>query len=166
MRVRSLARDGVLTAVALTVFIVELQIPEIVPVPGVKLGLANIVTVVTMFTLGPGDALAVLLARILLGGLIVGNPAAIIYSLSGGLTAYLVLLLTRKIMTEKQIWVSSVFAALGHNLGQIGAAIAVTGTPSLIYYLPVLAVSGIIAGAFTGLAGQLAVKRLGKALRR
>ncbi len=166
MRVRSLARDGVLTAVALTVFIVELQIPEIVPVPGVKLGLANIVTVVTMFTLDPGDALAVLLARILLGGLIAGNPAAIIYSLSGGLTAYLVLLLTRKIMTEKQIWVSSVFASLGHNLGQIGAAIVVTGTPSLIYYLPVLAVSGIIAGAFTGLAGQLAVKRLGKALRR
>ena len=72
----------------------------------------------------------------------------------------------RRLVTEKQIWVASVFAAIGHNAGQIAAALAVTGTPSLLYYLPVLAVSGVITGAFTGFAGQFAVRRLGKALRK
>ncbi len=166
MELRRLTKDGVLTAVALAIFTVELQLPELAPVPGVKPGLANIVTLVTAFTLGPWDALAVLIARIVLGGLIAGNPAAILYSLCGGLAAYLVTVLMRRLVTEKQIWVASVFAAIGHNAGQIAAALAVTGTPSLLYYLPVLAVSGVITGAFTGFAGQFAVRRLGKALRK
>ena len=85
MELRRLTKDGVLTAVALAIFTVELQLPELAPVPGVKPGLANIVTLVTAFTLGPWDALAVLIARIVLGGLIAGNPAAILYSLCGGL---------------------------------------------------------------------------------
>ncbi len=166
MGVRRLARDAVLTAVALTVFVVELQIPELVPIPGVKLGLANIVTLVTLFTLGPWDALAVLMARILLGALFAGNVMALLYSLTGGLLAFAVMTLMRKILTNRQIWVASVFAAMAHNVGQIGAAILVAGTPELLVYLPVLLVSGIVTGLFTGLAGQYAAGWLGKNLRK
>ena len=91
---------------------------------------------------------------------------ALAYSLAGGLMCYLVMLLMRKIVTEKQIWVCSVFGAIAHNVGQIGAAIAVTRTPSLLAYLPVLMISGIAAGLFTGFAAQFAVQKLGKIMKK
>ncbi len=166
MGIKRLARDAVLTAAALTIFIVELQLPELVPIPGVKLGLANIVTVTALFTLGAPDALAILLCRILLGSLFAGNLMALLYSLSGGLLSFAVLLLMRKLLTKKQLWVASVFAAMAHNLGQIAAAILVTSTPSLLVYLPVLTVSGIVTGLFTGLTAQYAVGRLKNVLKK
>lgn len=166
MRVRRLARDAVMTAVALTIFIVELHLPELVPIPGVKLGLANIVTVAALFTLGPYDALGILICRILLGSLFSGNMTALLYSLSGGILSFCVMLLMRKLLTKKQLWVASVFAAMAHNLGQILAAIALTATPSLIIYLPVLTVSGVVTGIFTGLAAQYAVERLSGILKK
>lgn len=165
MSIRRIARDAVLTAAALTIFIVELQIPAPAPIPGVKLGLANIVTLVALFTLGPWDALAVLLCRVTLGAVFAGNMTALLYSLTGGLLALAVTVLTRKLLTERQIWVASVFAAMAHNLGQILAAVLVTSTPALFAWLPPLLVSGIVTGVFTGLAAQFAVGRLGKILR-
>ncbi len=165
MGIKRLARDAVLTAVALTIFTVEARIPEIVPVPGVKLGLANIVTVVALFTLGPWDALAILLCRVILGSLFAGSAAALLYSLSGGLLAFAVTVLMRRVLTRRQIWVASVFAAMAHNVGQLGAAVLVTSTPALFAYLPVLLISGTVAGLFTGLAGQYAAGRLGRIWR-
>ena len=95
--------DAVLTATALVMFIVELQFPEIVPVPGVKPGLANIITLIAMFRLGPADAFAILIARILLGSMFSGRIISVIYSLAGGLLCFLVTLLLKKIVSEKQI---------------------------------------------------------------
>ena len=160
--VKRLTQDAVLTAVALTIFIVELQLPSIVPIPGVKLGLANIVTVFSMFMLGPADTLAILLVRILLGSMFSGQMMSLIYSLSGGILCYLSMLVLRKIVTPKQIWVCSVISAIFHNIGQIVAAILVTSTPALVTYLPVLLISGIITGLFTGFCAQFLVNRLGK----
>jgi heptaprenyl diphosphate synthase len=154
---------AVLTAVALTIFIIELQIPTLVPIPGVKLGLANIITVYAMFTLGPADTLCILLVRIFLGSFFSGQMMSLIYSLSGGILCYLVMLLLRKILSLKQVWVCSVFGSIAHNLGQIAAAILVTATPALIYYLPILMISGIIAGTFTGLCAQFVTARLATA---
>lgn len=166
MDMKRLCRDAVLTAAALTIFIVELQIPDLVPIPGVKLGLANIVTVTALFTLGPADALAILICRVVLGSLFSGNMMALLYSLSGGLLSFLTMLLLKKILTVKQLWAASVFAAVAHNLGQILAAVAVTATPSLMLYLPVLIVSGVVTGLFTGAAAQFAVGRLSGVLRK
>lgn len=160
MSAKRLTRMAILTAVALSIFIVELQIPALAPIPGVKLGLANIVTVYAMFTLGAADAALILGARILLGSMCSGQMMALIYSLAGGVLCYLVMLLLRRVFTLKQIWICSVFGAIAHNLGQIAAAILITRTPALICYLPVLMVSGIIAGTFTGLCAQFAVERL------
>jgi heptaprenyl diphosphate synthase len=151
---------AVLTAVALSIFIVELQLPSLAPIPGVKLGLANIVTVYAMFTLGAADTLCILVARILLGSFFAGQIMALLYSLAGGLLCYLVMLALRRILTVKQIWVCGVLGAVAHNLGQIAVAILLTSTPALLYYLPVLMVSGILSGAFTGLCAQFVANRL------
>lgn len=144
MQAKGLTRMALLTAIALTIFMIEAQIPPLVPIPGVKLGLANIVTVYAMFLMGPVDALGILLCRVFLGSIFAGQMVTFFYSLAGGLFCYLVMLLLRRLVTEKQIWVCSVVGAIAHNIGQIGVAIAVTGTPELIGYLPVLMVSGFV----------------------
>lgn len=154
MSTKRLTRMAVLTAVALTIFVIELQIPSLVPIPGVKLGLANIVTVYAMFQLGPRDTACILAARILLGAMFAGQLMSLLYSAAGGLLCFLVMCLLRKLVSPKQIWVCSVIGAVAHNLGQISVAILVTQTTALIYYLPALALSGMIAGLFTGLCAQ------------
>ncbi|MCD8211465.1 MAG: Gx transporter family protein [Oscillospiraceae bacterium] len=164
MSARRLARDAIMAAIALILFIIELQIPPLTPIPGVKLGLANIVTVCSMFLFGPLDTLAILLVRILLGSIFAGQMISLLYSLAGGLLCYLVMLLLRKILTWRQIWVCSVIGAVAHNVGQIAVAILITSTPLLITYLPVLLVSGMIAGLITGIIAQLLTPRLAKPL--
>lgn len=160
MKLNRLTRGALLTAVALTIFLVEMMIPPIVPVPGVKLGLANIITLIAMMLIGPIDTLLILLARILLGGMFSGQIMSILYSLAGGLLCYLTMLVLRRHITLRQIWAMSIAGAIAHNIGQIGVAILVTGTKELILYLPVLMVSGILAGLFTGLAAQAAAGKL------
>ncbi len=158
-RTKRLTTDALFTSIALTIFMIEVQIPSI-GIPGVKLGLANIVTVTAAFLIGPWDAGAILLCRILLAGLFSGQVMALWYSLAGGALCWLTMLPLRKILTGKQIWVMSVVGAVAHNIGQITVAVLVTRTTAILYYLPVLMISGVLAGLFTGMAAQLAVNRL------
>jgi len=163
MNTKRLTFCALLTAIALTIFIVEAQIPLPVAIPGMKLGLANIVTVYAMFALGPGETLMILLCRIFLGSLFAGG-ATLPYSLAGGLACYLIMLLLRKILTVKQLWVCGAVGAIFHNLGQVLAAMVIVRTPKLILYLPLLLVPGIIAGALTGLASQFLLARVGDSI--
>ena len=156
---KRLTVDALFTAVALTIFVVELAIPS-VGIPGVKLGLANIVTVAAVFLIGPWDAGAILLCRILLGGIFTGQAMALWYSLAGGTLCWLTMFALRHVVTKKQIWVMSVVGAAAHNIGQILVALLVTRTSAILYYLPVLMVSGVLAGLFTGAAAQLTANRL------
>lgn len=159
--VRKLTFMALLTAIALTIFMLEAQLPPLAPIPGVKLGLANIITVYAVFALGPGPAAMILLARIILGSLFAGGMT-IFYSLAGGLCCYLVSALISRVLTKKQMWVCSVLGAAAHNAGQIGAAVLITRTPALVVYLPILMVSGILSGLFTGLCAQFLLDRLEK----
>ncbi len=160
MELKRIARNAVLTAIALTIFMVEAQIPALVPIPGVKLGLANIVTVVAMFAYGPGDALMILLVRVFLGSVFSGQITTLFYSLAGGLLCFCAAALLKKLLTDQQIWVASVIGAVFHNIGQIIVAILMTSTPGIIVYLPILMVSGILAGLFTGLCAQFLYQKL------
>ena len=162
MKTDKLLRMALLTAVALIIFMVEAQIPNIVPVPGVKLGLANIVTVYAVFTLGPGPTFMILFCRVFLGAVFSGQMMTLMYSFAGGLLCWCVMCLLRKILSKKQIWVASVFGAVAHNIGQMAVAIAITRTPALVSWLPVLMVSAILTGTFTGLAAQFLMGRLEK----
>lgn len=156
-RVRRLTRNAMLTTVALTIFIVESQIPIPVPIPGIKPGLANIITLYALFMYGAGDAISILLCRIVLGSIFGGQMMSFLYSLCGGLLCYLVTLPLCKLVTKKQIWICGVLGAVAHNVGQILAAVVVTRTVSVFAYLPILMISAVVSGTFTGFCTQFAV---------
>ena len=155
-----ITRLALLTAIALTIFLVEAQIPAHTTVPGVKLGLSNIVTVYAMFAMGPGDALLVLSARVFLGAVFSGQMMTLIYSAAGGLLSWCTLCLLRKLFTREQIWLVSPAAAIFHNLGQLLAAAAVLRSWAVMAYLPYLVIAAVLAGLFTGIAAQALLRRL------
>lgn len=159
MNVKKTVTLALLSAIALTIFMVEAQIPALVPIPGVKLGLANIVTVFTVFALGPGEGAAVLFTRIFLGAIFVGNFSTIFYSAAGGACAIAVTILLKKILTKNQLWVAGCLGAAAHSIGQMAMAIALTRTPGLIVYLPIMIAVSIVTGLFTGLCAQLLINR-------
>lgn len=159
MKVKKMTLLALLSAIALTIFMVEAQIPALVPIPGVKLGLANIVTVFTVFALGAKGGVIVLFIRIFLGAVFAGNFSTILYSAAGGACAIGVTILLRKILTKKQLWVAGCLGAIAHSIGQMTMAILLTGTPSLAVYLPVMIAVSIVTGAFTGLCAQFLVNR-------
>lgn len=160
MKTKKLTELALLATIALTIFLVELRIPNPIPIPGVKLGMANIVTVYAVYRYRPGEVLLLVLIRIILGAVLGGNLLALLYSLSGGLLCLAGVLLLCRVIPAELLWPVSILGAVLHNMGQIGAAILITGTPGIVAYLPFLLVSGCCAGAFTGLCAQLLVNRI------
>ena len=150
---------ALLTALALIIFVVELQIPNPFPIPGVKLGLANIITVYAVYHYRAREVFLVVLIRILLGTVFSGNMAAMLYSLAGGMLCLVGMLPLKRLLSEKYLWVLSVLGAVFHNIGQIAAACLIAGW-GVLAYLPFLLVSGCLAGAFTGVCAQLVVRRI------
>ena len=159
-RIRRLALLARLTAIALTIFVVEAQFPLPVPVPGLKLGLSNIVTLFALFVFGWKEALAILLVRIFLGNLITGQTMSLFYSLAGGLLSFVCMALILRILKQNQLWVAGVIGGVAHNVGQIAVALFVTQTPALLAYFPVLMLCGIVTGVLTGLCAQLLNQKL------
>ena len=159
MNVKKITQMAMLTAIALTIFMIEAQIPALVPIPGVKLGLANIVTVFAVFALGPREASMILFVRIFLGAVFAGNFSTILYSGAGGLLAILVTIGLRKLLTHQQLWVAGAIGAIFHSIGQMAVAVAVTGTPGILVYLPMMIACSIITGLFTGMCAQLLLNR-------
>lgn len=162
INVGRLTELSLVTAIALIIFVIELQIPNLTPIAGIKAGLANIVTVCGVYRYKWWEISLVLLVRILLGSLFCGNPSAVMYSLSGGAFCLLGMLLLKRIIPKSRLWLCSVFGAVLHNLGQLSMAALLMKTPTVFVYLPFLLVSGCVAGAFTGMCGQLLLNRLNK----
>ena len=100
--------------------------------------------------------------RIVLGNLIVGNVMAMLYSLAGGVLCWVIMCLLKPLTSRKHIWVMSIFGALGHNAGQLAVAIFVSGTVSIAVYAPVLLLSGIVTGFFTGQCAQAVLNHMDK----
>ncbi len=159
---RRLTRLALLTAIALTIFMVEAQIPSPIAIPGVKLGLANIVTVWVMFTFGAKDAALVLMARIFLGAVFAGNMSTILYSAGGGFLAWCALWLMSRVLDRKQLWLTSPVSGVLHNIGQLAVAAGVMKTTVVFAYLPYLLIAGVAAGTFTGFCAQFLSNRLEK----
>ena len=123
--VKHLVMLALFTTMALTIFVVEAQIPVPVPIPGVKLGLANVITLIVLVVYRPRDAFAVLVLRILLGSIFTGTPVSLLYSLTGGILCFLGMALLCKLLQKKHLWFISIVGAVLHHVGQILAAIAV-----------------------------------------
>ncbi len=159
---RRLLELSLLTAVALIIFAVELQIPNPFPIPGIKLGLSNIVTVYAVYHYRWYEVSSIVLIRVVLGSVFSGNIMAMIYSLAGAVLCLVGMLLLKRIIDERHLWIASVFGALLHNTGQMIAALVILHTPQLIAYYPFLLLSGCLAGLFTGLCAQALVAKLDK----
>ena len=150
---------GVFTAFALIFSYVETLIPIHFGVPGIKLGLANLLIVVFLYKYGVKEALLLSVVRILLSGFLFGNLFSIVYSLAGGILSLIVMNLCRKIAGFSVMGVSAA-GGVSHNMGQLLAAMAVVETYRVGYYFPVLLVSGVITGVLIGIAANEVLKRL------
>ncbi len=155
---RKTALYGLMIALAFIFSYVETLLP-VVGIPGVKLGLANLVVLVTLYLLRPRDALAISCLRILLVGLTFGSPASMLYSFAGGLVSLGVMLLCRR--TEKfSVLGVSVAGGVSHNLAQLAVAAVVLRTPQIVWYLSILLVSGVLTGALIGIVVRLCLPKL------
>ena len=164
-RIRKVTTCALFAAIALTIWVVESLLPPLTPVPGIKPGLANIVTVFTVYFLGAPYAAGVLIVRLVLGALLTGQVSALLYGGPAGIAALMLAVLLKKVLTEDYIWVNSALSAVLHNTVQILIAWAVTKTAAILLYLPLLVIAGVVAGSFTGLCAKFALKALRKAKR-
>ena len=156
---KRVAQYGLLVALALVLSYIAAQIPAFFVVPGMKLGLTNVVVLVALYRMGSKDALILNLVRILLVAFTFGNTFSMLYSLAGGFFSYLAMLAGKKSKAFSAVGVS-VLGGVAHNIGQILVAMAVLETGKLVYYLPFLLVSGLAAGVLTGVLGGQLIRRL------
>lgn len=158
---KKIATYGLLIALAFIFSYIEFLIPINFGVPGIKLGLANLVVIVTLYISGIPAAFAISILRIILNAFTFGNVAAMIYSLAGGLLSLGVMIIAKKTGKLSTLGVS-VLGGVFHNVGQIIVAIIVLETSRLVYYLPVLIISGMVAGIVIGIIAAQIIKRLPK----
>lgn len=160
---KKLALCGVLTSLALALSYLERFIPLqlVIPLPGIKLGLANIVTLIALYLLGARCAFGILIPRCILGAIFGGGIAGLLFSLLGGLLALTVMTLSRK-MSLFSIYGVSILGAAAHNVGQIVAAMMVLGSVYVATYLPYLLLVALVTGFATATAGAGVLKALKK----
>ncbi len=150
---------GVFTALALIFSYVETLIPIHLGIPGVKLGLANLIIVITLYKMGVKEAYILSVVRVVLAGFIFGNMFSILYSMSGGLLSLTVMIFLKK--TDKfSIMGISMAGGVFHNIGQLIMAAIVLESLSITYYLPVLLISGVLTGFLIGFIANEMLKRL------
>lgn len=157
---RKITALSLLATMALALYAVESALPPIVPIPGIKLGLANIITLVVLWKYSARDAFSVLLVRILLATMFLGQAISLLYSLSGGLLCLLAMLLVKQLLHGHYLFLASMTGAVFHNLGQIAIAFLLTGVPAVLVYLPFLLLSGLVTGLFIGLCARFTLRFL------
>lgn len=150
---------GLFAALAILMGYVEFMIPVPVPIPGVKLGLANVIVLIMLYFMDAKSAFFVSLIRVLLSGLLFAGFAGMLYSLSGALCSFAVMALLKKTGKCSIIGVS-VAGGIFHNVGQIVVAALVVENVRMAYYLPFLLVSGVVTGILIGIVAQTALKYL------
>ncbi|WP_103869146.1 Gx transporter family protein [Butyrivibrio sp. Su6] len=158
-KTKKIATYGVMAALAMILSYVEMQLPAFVAIPGVKLGLTNIVVLVALYKMGYKSALFINIVRIIAVSLLFGTFMSFAFSFTGGMLSTLVMILLKKSDKFSAVGVS-VAGGITHNIGQILAAMLLLNTKAIIWYLPVLWLSGILSGLLIGLIGALIVKRI------
>ena len=158
---RKTALYGLLVALAFVLSLLESLVPLPIGIPGVKLGLANGVVLVTMYLLSTPSALVVSCLRILLAGLTFGSPASMLYSFAGGLVSFGVMVLCRR-SGRFSIAGVSMAGGVSHNLAPLVVAALVLQTPRIVWYLPVLLCAGLVTGWLLGFLATLLLPRLEK----
>lgn len=159
-KTKKIALFGLFVALAFVFSYFESMIPFNFGIPGVKLGLANIVVLVALYTMKPTEAFAIAVVRIVLVGLTFGNLFSLAYSLCGGILSYVVMLITKK--TKLSIIGVSMLGGVCHNLGQIIVAGFIMKNVKIAYYFPVLMIAGLVTGLLMGVIARIVVDRFKK----
>ncbi len=159
MKSRKIATYGLLIALAFIFSYIESLIPIPFGVPGMKLGLANLVVITALYGLGWKDAFVLSVIRILLVGFTFRDPGTIAFSLAGGILSWLLMVLFQKSKLFSMVGVS-IIGGVGHNVGQIAVAIVYVHNANLVYYLPFLLITGAVTGTLIGILGSMILKRL------
>lgn len=159
MNSKKIASYGLFIALAFIFSYIESLIPMPFLTPGMKLGLANLVVIIALYGIGVKEAFILSMVRILLVGFTFKDPSTLIFSFAGGILSWLLMAIFSKINLFSMVGVS-IIGGIAHNIGQIIVAILYVNNPSLIYYLPVLLISGVVSGTLIGILGALTIKRL------
>lgn len=158
-KTKKITTYGILTALALILSYVEAQIPAFVAVPGMKMGLTNIVVLVALYMFGNKSAYAINLVRIVIVALLFGTAMSFAFSLAGGMLSTTVMVLLKRTNKFGQVGVSCA-GGISHNIGQILVAMVLLNTRAIVWYLPVLWISGIVSGVVIGIIGGLICLRV------
>lgn len=158
---KKIALSGVLTALAMIFSYIESVIPIPIPVPGIKLGVANIAVITILYVLGVKEAIVINLLRIALTALLFGNVNSFLFSISGAVLSLTIMIIMKKLDFFSCIGVS-VCGGVMHNVGQIIAAVFIMGSEAIVLYLPVLIVSGVFTGVVIGVVSGIVAKHVKK----
>jgi heptaprenyl diphosphate synthase len=159
MNVKKLTALSISVALAMMLSFIESQIPPFVAVPGVKIGLSNIVTVFLLYTFGAKEAGGVSLVRVVLSSLLFSSPVSMIYSLCGAALSLAVMVVAKRLTPFSEVGVS-ILGGVFHNAGQIIAACFILENAYIAAYLPPLIISGTVAGIAVGIASAILVRKL------
>lgn len=152
---------SLLASLAIVVYVIEAQIPPLIPIPGVKLGLSNMVSLATLLIFGPSACMSVLMLRIVLGSFLTGSVSALFFSLAGGLLSNMGMILLYVLFDKYiSIWIISLIGSILHNIGQLFIVALIIQNLKIYYYLPILLISAIITGVFVGLGAHFIAKYL------
>ena len=158
---KKIALCGVLTALAMIFSYIESVIPVPIPVPGIKLGVANIAVITILYVLGVKEAIVINLLRIVLTSLLFGNVNSFLFSISGAALSLTIMIIMKELDFFSCIGVS-VCGGVMHNIGQIIAAVFIMGSEAIVFYLPVLIVSGVFTGVVIGVVSGIVAKHVRK----
>lgn len=160
-RTRKMVLLSLLTSIALVIYVIEAQIPVILP--GIKLGLANAVSLLALIIMGPKEAITIMILRTLLGSLLGGSMSSFLYSISGGILSNIVMIILYKKFKESfSLWSISISGAIFHNIGQLFVAALVVQDFKIYFYLPILMISALVTGYFIGLVTNFLSNHLEK----
>ena len=162
---RNVAFLGVFLALALVLSYVESLIPFFFGVPGMKLGLTNLIIVVLLYCLGPKEAYLISIVRVFLAGFLFGNLFSIVYSLAGAVLSLTVMVILAK-KTELKVVTVSAIGGICHNIGQLIVAAIVVESYNIFYYLPALLIAGLITGLLIGIVSQVLIPRIRRFFRK
>jgi heptaprenyl diphosphate synthase len=163
-RTKQITLLALFAALSVGIYALESLIPPLIPIPGVKLGLANIITLVVLKKYGIKDAALVLIVRILITSLLFGQMMSFLYSFTGGVFCILIEFLINKLLRDRALFITAIFGAIFHNIGQLLVAVIITSVPGVVIYAPYLMIAAIATGFVTGFAAHFTLKLLPREL--
>ena len=162
MKAKKKVKLSLLATISLALFVIETRIPNLIPISGIKIGLANIVTVYAVYNFAPSEAALITAVRVVLGAIFCGSPLTFIYCLVGAALSLTVSIIIKNVINIEMMWITSMISGIIHNIGQILTATVILRSKAVLAYLPFLIISGAITGLFCGLVSLFVNRRIGK----